>query len=101
MAIPKRSEIKPVILAALADAKEHSSPKLQKTAANHFRLTTDELAERRGPHFAFENEHAFALNLLVQERLIGLVDPASRVYKATRRGLDEATSTGFELRGRR
>jgi hypothetical protein len=99
--IPKRSEIKPVILAVLADGEAHLSPELQEIAATHFRLTAAELSQKRGKHLAFENEHAFALNLLVQDRMIDLVDPLRRIYKATRRGLDEADSTGFVIRGRR
>jgi hypothetical protein len=102
MAIPKRSEIKPVILAVLADGKEHTTDESQALAVGYFRLTTEELGEQAGNgHGRFQNEHAWALSLLVQDRMIQLVDDRTGSYSATGIGLAQAKSNDLTLDGGR
>ena len=96
-----------MILAVLADEQPHHTDDLQAVAARHFRLTDAELrVKRANGHFEFQNEHAFGLSLLVQDRMIEQVDRPSALfiakpdgwYKATGRGLEVARQEQLEIR---
>jgi hypothetical protein len=57
-----------------------------KSHHRHFRLTDDELKLKRGKHKWFENEHAFALNLLAQDKMI---EDAGELRRVNERQLPE------------